>query len=118
MERNLEIFKALSDKTRLRLLRLIIVSKKSICVCELSDALELPQYNISRHLKILKNAGLINEERIGRWKYYSLTDEKNAFNENLFQTVSSILNETVDNDYKKLITRLKMRIKGKCVSGT
>ncbi len=117
MEQFIEKFKALSDVTRLRILNLLILSEESLCVCEIVDSLEENQYNISRHLKLLKYVGLINELKEGRWKYFSLTREKDSFNTNLFQTISSIAQQTLIEDYERLKARLKIRKKGKCVLG-
>jgi ArsR family transcriptional regulator len=66
-------FKALSDETRLEILRLL--SRGERCVCELTDALDAAQSRLSFHLKVLKNAGLVRDRREGRWSYYSLDHE-------------------------------------------
>jgi len=67
-----EIFKALSDETRLRIVRLILTADDAVCVCELVDALEMPQYQISRHLSALKSAGLMQVTKQGTWGYHDL----------------------------------------------
>lgn len=117
MEQFVEAFKALSDETRLRILYLLIASDEAVCVCEIVDTLEGPQYNISKHLKILRNAGLVEETKEGRWKYYSLTKNKDLFTAHLFQTVSTISTKHLMKDYKELKKRLKIRKGGKCVAG-
>ncbi len=111
------IFKALSDETRVRILYLLLSSNEPVCVCELVDSLEEPQYNISRHLQLLKNAGLVEEKRIGRWKYYSATKEKDSFINHLFQTISSIPKNKLTKDYTKLKKRLEKRKNGECILG-
>jgi DNA-binding transcriptional ArsR family regulator len=63
MDRDAEIFQALGDPTRLRLLNLLRQTGE-VCVCELVDALRVPQYNISRHLQILRQAGLVHDRRL------------------------------------------------------
>ena len=63
-------FKALSDLTRLRALRMILISGSPLCVCELSEALGLPQYQVSKHLAILRQAGLVTDSRVGTWVYF------------------------------------------------
>ncbi|MFI6166176.1 metalloregulator ArsR/SmtB family transcription factor [Nocardia sp. NPDC051052] len=64
-------FKALADPVRLRLLSLIVSrSGEQICVCELTPQFELSQPTISHHLKVLREAGLIDCERRGTWVYY------------------------------------------------
>jgi len=113
-----QVFKALSDKCRLRLMRLLAVTDQQICVCELMDSVELPQYHVSRHLTILKNAGLVTSERRGTWIYYSPLRDGLGFNQNLFdllkrQTVGKIYLQ----DEKKLKKRLSLRQENRCVKG-
>ena len=103
--------------TRLRIISLLILSEKYICACEIVDSLEENQYNISKHLKILKNVKLINENKEGRYKYFSLTKENNSFNTNLFRTISSIAQQTLMEDYERLKGRFEIRKEGKCVLG-
>lgn len=59
---------ALSDPLRIRIMRLLL--ERELCVCELMDALDVPQYKISRQLGILKRAGLIRGWREGTWIHY------------------------------------------------
>ena len=66
------IFKALSDETRLRILSLM--KQGEICVCDISETLDMTQPNISFHLGILKEAALIKDRRDGRWIHYSLNE--------------------------------------------
>lgn len=70
------VFKALGDPVRLRLLS-IIGSRAGGegCVCELTPAFDLSQPTISHHLKLLRQAGLIDSERRGTWVYYRLRPE-------------------------------------------
>jgi ArsR family transcriptional regulator len=65
------IFKALGDELRLAALMLIRGQKK-LCVCELTEALDISQPKASRHLATLRGAGLLEAERHGQWVYYSL----------------------------------------------
>ncbi|WP_433465951.1 ArsR/SmtB family transcription factor [Spirillospora sp. CA-128828] len=67
------LFKALADPVRLRLLSLIACHEGGeACVCDLTDAFELTAPTISHHLKVLKQAGLVDSERRGTWVYYWL----------------------------------------------
>jgi len=66
------IFKALADKTRLRILKLLEV--REMCVCEIMLALGLTQPTASHHLGILENAGLVKAEKEGKWVFYSIAD--------------------------------------------
>ncbi len=71
----LETFtKALADQTRLRIL-LLLVGKDELCVCELTQALELAQPKISRHLAVLRESGLLLDRKAGLWVYYRLHPE-------------------------------------------
>ena len=70
MRDDLEVFKACADETRLRLL--VLLAERELCVCELVDVLEMPQGKISRHLAVLRRAGLVADRRDGTWICYSL----------------------------------------------
>lgn len=71
----LETFtKTLADQTRLRLL-LLLVNGRELCVCELTQALELAQPKISRHLAILREASVLQDRKAGLWVYYCLHPE-------------------------------------------
>lgn len=63
-------FHALSDATRLEIVRML--SHRERCVCELQSVLGAAQSRLSFHLKTLKDAGLVNDRREGRWVYYAL----------------------------------------------
>lgn len=66
-----KVFKALGDPVRLRLLSMIASRDGGeVCVCELTPAFELSQPTISHHLKLLRQAGLVDCERRGTWVYY------------------------------------------------
>lgn len=65
------LFLALGDRTRLRLLNLMAAGE--LCVCFFVEVLEAPQPKISRHLAVLRNAGLVAARRDGKWMHYSIT---------------------------------------------
>lgn len=117
MEEYLDIFKALSDKTRLRTICLLIKAKGELCLCEVVDSLNETHYNVSRHFKILKRAGLVKERREGRWVFYSLTEPQKLFQEHILKAVSTIRKKLLQDDYKRLKLRLTLRKDGKCVVG-
>lgn len=112
-----EKFKAFTDETRLRILYLLIKSKCELCVCELTDVLEIPQYNISRHLKILRSAGLIEERKESRWVYFGLTKSNNGFAAGIFDSISQISAIQLSQDLAELNKRLTIRTAGKCLIG-
>lgn len=112
------IFRALADQTRLRIVRLLFVGGEST-VGELVDALQVPQYSVSRHLSVLRHANIVNERREGAWRYYSTETRPESLIGKLLSIVESNLNdELLETDlilYKK---RLALRVDGKCVVGT
>ena len=68
-----QVFKALGDPVRLRLVSLIGAREGGeVCVCDLTSAFDLSQPTLSHHLKVLREAGLIDSERRGTWVYYRL----------------------------------------------
>lgn len=68
-----QVFKALGDPVRLRLVSLIGAHQGGeVCVCDLTTAFDLTQPTISHHLKVLREAGIIDSERRGTWVYYRL----------------------------------------------
>lgn len=69
-----KVFKALGEPTRLKIIKMLSV--QGLCVCELSETLDMLQPRVSQHLKILKEAGLIREKKEGYWVCYSLDKEK------------------------------------------
>lgn len=64
------LFHALSDETRLAVLEMLRHGER--CVCELQDELGAAQSRLSFHLRVLKDAGLLNDRKEGRWVYYSI----------------------------------------------
>jgi ArsR family transcriptional regulator len=69
------MFKALGDEVRLRIVALL--SHGELCVCHIEEALELTQPNASRHLGILRAAGIVSHKRRDKWVYYKLAQQEN-----------------------------------------
>ncbi len=67
--------KALADPTRLRMLDLLAEQPTALCVCDITSQFDQRQPTISHHLRILREAGLINGEKRGVWSYYWATEE-------------------------------------------
>jgi ArsR family transcriptional regulator len=67
-----ELFKALADPARVRIVNLLATSSEPVCACELYDPLGLAQPTVSHHLKKLVEAGLLEREQRGKWAYFSL----------------------------------------------
>lgn len=74
-----ELFAALGERTRLHLCCCLFCVPDGLTVSELTEALSLSQPNISRHLKWLRAAGLVESHRKGRWVYYRLRDVNHPF---------------------------------------
>ena len=89
-----KIFNALSDPIRLEIVEFLRDGEK--CVCEITPRLKLAQPVISRHLKMLKDAGLVKSRKKGTWHMYSLTDPKVC--------------ELIDTLTPELISSLKQRM--------
>ncbi len=67
--------KALADPTRLRMLDMLVQQDNPLCVCDITDQFSQNQPTISHHLKLLREAGLIQTEKQGIWAFYWATDE-------------------------------------------
>jgi ArsR family transcriptional regulator len=67
------LFHALSDETRVRVVDMLASGEK--CVCDLQDGVGAAQSRLSFHLKVLREAGLVNDRKQGRWNFYSLRPE-------------------------------------------
>ena len=66
-------FQALSDETRLRIID--VLQGGECCVCDLQDSVGAAQSRLSFHLKVLREAGLVNDRKQGRWNFYSLRSD-------------------------------------------
>jgi len=95
MQEILNIFKALSDETRLRILKLL--QHGELCVCDLFSALDVVQPKVSFHLSVLKEAGLITDRKEGRWVHYRL-DESDLLRRFMIFTVMERVSEDVIKD--------------------
>jgi ArsR family transcriptional regulator len=78
-------FRALGDETRLKILECVLESEQ--CVCDLTELLSSKQPLLSFHLKTLKDAGILNDRREGRWVYYSLNPDALEFLEQFLGTL-------------------------------
>ena len=72
MQEFTKVMKALSDPNRVKLLKLL--QKREMCVCEIRAALGIAQPTVSKHLKILENAGLVGRRKDGLWVNYFIGD--------------------------------------------
>lgn len=87
-----DLFRALSDPARLRILATLCRNEHEVCVCDFTSALDVNQPTVSHHLKVLKEAGLVTSVRRGTWVYYSLSD---GVRRRLFATLDEVMPEAV-----------------------
>ncbi|MCI3197004.1 winged helix-turn-helix transcriptional regulator [Bacillus sp. HU-1818] len=92
--------KTLSDQTRLMMMKLFL--EKEYCVCQLVDMFEMSQPSISQHLRKLKNAGFVKEDRRGQWRFYSINKSCPEF-----ETVQHILHQIDKED--ELLQNIKQK---------
>ena len=101
------VLKALSDETRLRILN--ILYHKELCVCDIKGALDVLQTKASRHLGYLKQAGLISSRKKAQWVYYSLVNSQDTefINDLITKTLRG--REPYDKDLLNLAEWLKKK---------
>lgn len=118
MDRDTETLQALGDCTRLRLLNLLMQAKE-ICVCELVEALQVPQYKVSRHLQVLTNAGWLEDRRRGKWVYYAISTGLKPFQHDLLRAIGRLREAREDfrHDEARAGRRLSLRRDGLCCVG-
>lgn len=109
--------KALSDPTRVRIVAAL--RARELCVCELTEALELSQSTLSSHLQVIRQAGLVSTRKLGKWIYYDLEAGHSAILDALFAAHDSALkiDKRLQRDAKRLRERIAMRENGCCVVG-
>ena len=67
-----ELFRALADPARVKIVNLLATRSEPVCACELNEPLGLSQPTVSHHLKKLTDAGLLEREQRGKWAFFSL----------------------------------------------
>lgn len=115
MDLHAKIFKALADPIRLRLL-LLLHGRVELCVCDLMQALGMPQSTVSRHLAYLKRHGWIQDRRGGTWTYYSLPATPDPFLQDQLTLLVSRLagNATASADLDRLNAYLRHKNLSDC----
>ncbi len=100
MNELITVFKALSEETRLRIIKLL--EQGELCVCDITAALDMVQPKVSFHLSTLKEAGLIKDRKQGKWIHYSL-NEKDLFRRMLILSACERMQDsTIEGDRKRL----------------
>ncbi len=74
-EATAQVFKALGDPARVKIVNMLATAAEPVCACEFHPALGLSQATASHHLKKLTDAGLLEREQRGKWAYFSLIPE-------------------------------------------
>jgi len=98
------LFKALADRTRLRVIHLI--GDDEVCVCFFVEVLKTNQPKISRHLAYLRRAGLVSTRRDGKWMHYRLAEPPDIHAARIFREVRAVLenNPEMQRDKERLVT--------------
>jgi ArsR family transcriptional regulator len=99
----IKVMKALSDPGRVKMLKLLQL--RTLCVCELQAALGLSQPNISKHLRVLQEAGLVDSRKEGLWvNYYTPEESANPYAAESLERLKGWLEE--DPEMRELLVRL------------
>ncbi len=102
LEKQEKIFKALSDSSRIRIVKML--QRKPLCVCEIREILNLATSTVSKHLSILRDAGLIVDWKDGKWINYKINPEPDPLTSNALLYIQMQIedDETIRNDRKKV----------------
>ncbi len=105
MKEFIKVMKALSDPNRVKIFKML--QHKTMCVCELREALGIAQPTVSSHLKVLEDAGLVSYRKEGLWVNYFLADgAANPYAANMLGNLRHWLQD--DPEISRLVTRLPM----------
>ena len=115
MKQLVQFAKALADPTRIRILSMLISGE--ICVCEIADAIQIPQSSLSTHLQTLRQCGVVRATKKGTWAYYALEEGMKPVIQDLEKHFGTLSEHTVQQDHERLQKRLAMRQGGCCVIG-
>lgn len=112
------VFQSLADPLRVRLIRLLADSKEEACLCEFVESLREPEYKLSKHLKVLRQAGLLSTAKEGRWIYHRLVLDT-SFQKQLFKVVQAIpdTERAFLKDKERFEKRMRLRENGRCCVG-
>lgn len=102
-----DVFQALSDPLRVRMMRIFVSSGEEACLCELADSMLEPEYKLSRHLKTVRQAGLLSAIKDGRWVYHRLVTNV-PFLSQVYQTIGEI--GDADGEFARDLSRFRKRM--------
>ncbi|HEF2147655.1 TPA: winged helix-turn-helix transcriptional regulator [Campylobacter coli] len=89
MQKFLTIISAINNESRVLILYHLL-KYQELCVCDLQKLLNMGQSRLSRHLKILKDAGFLYVKRKGTWAYYGISDELLKLHSDLFENIKNL----------------------------
>ena len=115
MREYLAVTKAMADASRARILKLL--EMKPLCVCQVVGVLGLRPSTVSKHLSILRQAGLVEDRKSGKWVYYGLCQQNlNPFNQTILALLKAWLNDDkkVQADREKLQRILRLPLEQVC----
>ena len=114
MNEILTSIKSISEEIRVRLL--LLLTDREACVCELMEVFEMAQSKLSHHLIILRDAGLLQDDKRGKWNYYTVnTKALNAANRDLVLSLSRwLIDDKVIERDKQLLEKVKAKMQICC----
>src|SRR5512135_3442760 len=89
----INVFKALSDQNRLRIVKML--AQRELCLCEVREVLGLSSSTVSKHLTVLRDAGLLLDSKDGRWVNFRLNDRTS---QPFIRSLLSLIRESFDDD--------------------
>ncbi len=95
MKKLINFFRAVGEETRVKII--LMLFKEEMCICELIEELKLSQSAVSHHVKILKQAELVNDRRNGKWTFYSIN--KSGFKAHLESMQEEFINPIDNYEY-------------------
>ena len=118
MDDFMAITKALADENRVR--TLMALRTGELCACQITDFLKLAPSTVSRHMSVLKHAGLVNNRKQGRWMYYRLSGKDAP--QNVKSAISWVRRSLKDipsvyQDEKRIAEIIKEHEEGRCQTG-
>ncbi|MGM0518584.1 MAG: ArsR/SmtB family transcription factor [Campylobacterota bacterium] len=85
----LKTVSSINDETRIKMLNFVDVNGE-VCVCDIENSFDMIQSRVSRHLKILKEAGFLKLERRGRWAYYCIRNPLDEFRQSILKEINCL----------------------------
>jgi ArsR family transcriptional regulator len=104
MKELIRVMKALSDPNRVKVIKML--QEKELCVCEIQSALRLAQPTVSRHMKVLEDAGLVASRKDGLWVNYSLNSDGHPYATTLLRHLQDWLRD--DPDIRRMMKKLPL----------